>query len=857
MTTSGEKISHLIGGTTYLLPDKLPALSEVVSVKSVDVANSIVTFETRRIPIPDPVRGVALDPLKSELSITMDSGVSFTADLSPVNTDTKLVSVADVGRGTHNIAYVLSDGTTVVYSPSNANNIDSKVDKTTQILSTDTGLIVTNGSLADDVTLSLLTNAANGVVKLNTNALIPDALYAPNIMKFPVASYDPTSGAAPVGVEGELLFVKNTGHMTVAPFGTTIANTNFKVLAGDILRYVGGSWHLISRSTIDTVKATQISVTTFDGFTGNLQQILPDLYDALVPKTTKIKSSDIRELTINGKVEDDLSTQINLDIVTNQADALLGLDASGLIPIAHMPISSFEFHGALDATKAIPAFRPKANPTDPDIPWYSGDTLQVTIGSYPADAAFQFVDVGETALGNGPLAEGDVIVRDSNGEWIKSASGSALKADLVLTALSTAGLTNLYVTGAPPQKLPNVFQAINNSAAFKPANNVFTGTNEFQGDTVLTKVTFGTTATNTVLPLVRGVDKQVLTTDGNGTAYWGWIAPTEVKGSITGIAGTNLPEFLNTIWGGCIRKTPDTGGQTLQGTLTGDHTELEAHTGVITGDGSTENQIANLVLNSGKMNNTPPLAGRNRIQISTSVTPSEVPAASTLLEGELSVNIADRRVFIGTSGGTAVELQYMQQPAFTNAGDVLQINTGVDGIEWATPPNPAILQGGELDITLDPSLLPLTNELLYTVKSAGVAHTGFKGIEGTALPKGAVLLHSMNGYWARLDHLGTNNANVRTGTVAPTSPPPKQGDLWFKTDANRMFIYLDNAGAPTWVDTSPAMIAFRDLKGTGNRAVYATNDGVLKHDTSTMTTVDKLALLGITTAELKTLLGLP
>jgi hypothetical protein len=73
----------------------------------------------------------------------------------------------------------------------------------------------------------------------------------------------------------------------------------------------------------------------------------------------------------------------------------------------------------------------------------------------------------------------------------------------------------------------------------------------------------------------------------------------------------------------------------------------------------------------------------NTIITKNSATATAVPTAGQLVQGELAVNVTDKRLFTENSGGTVVELGVNPSSVTTGNASYLTGGTGVVNIVWA------------------------------------------------------------------------------------------------------------------------------------------------------------------------------
>jgi len=597
MANHSENLSQLIGDWGLVIPNTAPAVNQILKVSSVDIANKTAAFTYSALSAFDPIATVALNAATKILTITTAGGVNYTADMTPVST-----ALTSVVENAGNLDFHFSDGSIVTFTPTLFDPA-LKADKTTKIISNDVAAIsITNPTLADDVTLNIHTNTANGLAKLSaTSNLAPVTISAlkseSNFLAIPSTTYDASSGVTPTGKDGDALMIGVPGVLNVVPFGgsAAVAHTMAK---GDIIRMISGIWHIVTRSEVSTLAATAITTAAIGtpSLGANVQQVLLALYNGTVPITRKVKSANINELTVNGAVEDVIDKDITIALVTNAPNGLLQLDSTGLIPASKLPASAFEFHGVIDATAAMPLTRP-----DGVTPWTPGDTLEVTIGTSGGYAAFQFIASGSLVVGNGPLAAGDILVRNSSGAWAQTSNGGAVPSGKVTTASAVIGLTNILAGATSLASLNDVIQSINNNAVWLAGAQTVSGVKKFTGGINTAALQVGAnTGVLYTMPTARSlVAGYTLVTDLAGTVTWSKLLATNVTFTpFTGVAGTNAQTVIKEVFDAAVKLVPNA-IQILQGDSAGNYTKLQSNSGVIMGDGTTSNQLGNMIFSAG------------------------------------------------------------------------------------------------------------------------------------------------------------------------------------------------------------------------------------------------------------------
>lgn len=598
MTTAAEKLSRLVSDKmAYSLPDTKPAVGQVITVTAAGIDQVNLGFSN--VALPDPIDRFDLDPVTNILTLHTVGGATYDIDLSPVLTDTNtfITAVADTAVG--EIGITLNDGSSVTYTAT-LNDPELKADKTTQVRSGSTQLHVANPTLADDVTLTLDVGLNNGdLVALSAANTLPPAIIqnlvqTQSFLSLPSAPYNAGTGVTPTGTDGDMLMIKGTGTLNVVPFGGT-ASVPHRMVAGDIIRMIAGEWHIISRSQTDSLAASKVTTVAVGTPTlgGNVQDVIAALELRKVPTTRNLISSDINQLAINGLVQDDIDADVTFDIVTNTPNGIAALNSLGVLDPSLLPATSFEFHGIQDATAALTATRP-----DGVTAWTSGDQLEINVASAPADAAFQFVPTGQSALASAPLNLGDLLTFDGT-RWVQSAQGGAISSGSIATAGGTGA--NTHVVGAD---LNSVMQAIDNNAVWITTNQNVAGDKTLTGHTTAAQLSIGGTGTEYDLPTARTATAgETLIARAGGAVTWGDVAGNRVSfapAAVDGVAATNVQGAIADLSTSCLKLSPNA-NQMLEGDATGFHTILQSNTGIIMGDGRTANQITNVIFDEGRI----------------------------------------------------------------------------------------------------------------------------------------------------------------------------------------------------------------------------------------------------------------
>lgn len=602
MTTAAEKLSRLVSDRlAYYLPDTAPTAGQVITVLAAGIDQVNLGFSN--VALPDPITGFTLDPLTNIITITLQSGTSFTVDLTPilVDTNTTVTGVQDVVGSATDFQIDLSDGSSVVYTPTGERDPTTKADKTTQVVSTSPQLTVTDPTLADDVSLALRTGTnISDLVICEANNQLPTAIMdgmasAQRFLRLASVRYDASGGTAPTGVNaGETVLVHIGGTVpNIIPLGAT-APVSYTLEVGDLIRNEGANWRIISRSNPDAVPASKVTVTPIGtpSLGTNAQDALQALEDRKVDLTREVTSTDVAKLTINGADKDTLANDIQFDLLVNVANGLAGLDAAGQILLTQIPPSALPYHAYLDAGDVDTTLQ---RPSTPPAPWANGDTIIIT-----AAGTATVVPIGGTAPVATALVIGQMLTRNAANQWF---------------VMPTTGVTdsdNVNLIGAVGAKfngLANLTAALGSidaNVVWITDNQTIAGDKIFTGSTETRSLAVGAAGTNYLLPVGRGIVGEALVTNGAGAAAWSKLAAGNVTFTpITGITATDVQQAISDVYTQTaaeivkyLKLTPAT-TQTLQGTAGGAHTKLDGNMGVIVGDGTTKNQISRMVTNAG------------------------------------------------------------------------------------------------------------------------------------------------------------------------------------------------------------------------------------------------------------------
>lgn len=195
-------------------------------------------------------------------------------------TGVEFASLAEVDAGSVTDKAVAPDTLASVYARNDVN-----------IVSGDTDVItIANPTLADNVTINVNTNVANGLVKLDGSGKIPSSLLTVAAMEFKGAYDASTAGLPSPADTGDTYHVSVAGTQDVIPPGQTTVQAGTQLDIGDLIIYDGTNWVQITQELDFPIAASNISFdTTGTSFTGtDVQAVLVEVENDFLRNTDTI-----------------------------------------------------------------------------------------------------------------------------------------------------------------------------------------------------------------------------------------------------------------------------------------------------------------------------------------------------------------------------------------------------------------------------------------------------------------------------------------------------------------------------------------------------------------------------------------